>query len=66
MLDTLKDEMQQVREALEDMWLDLSLDHDYLDDLQKLYDCAESLFDSGNLEAAQYWIHHFWTSLEHC
>lgn len=66
MLDTLKDEMQQVHDALEDMWLDLSLDHGYLTDLQTLYNCAESLFDSGNLEGAQYWIHHFWNSLEHC
>ena len=63
MLDMVKDELRRVHDALEDMWLDLELDDGYLASLQGTYNCAESLFDSGNLEAAQYWLHQFWIKL---
>jgi hypothetical protein len=63
MLDIVKEEMRQVREAIDDMWLDLTYDLDYLENLQSLYTLAESLVDGGHLEAAQYWLGHFWIKL---
>jgi hypothetical protein len=63
MLDMVRDELSRVHNTLEDMWLDLDLDDNYLASLQGTYNCAESLFDSGKLEAAQYWLHQFWIKL---
>jgi hypothetical protein len=59
----VRDELSRVHNTLEDMWLDLDLDDNYLASLQGTYNCAESLFDSGKLEAAQYWLHQFWIKL---
>lgn len=66
MLEMIQEEIRRAHDILEDMWLDLSFSHDYVENLQAIYTQAETLVDHGDYKSAHYWLNRFWINAGEC